>query len=108
MAAVVSILGHLHPGLTQEVKPMNKPPRPCGTCGKPAVRNGRCRLHDRQAEKRRGSSTERGYGARHGGWFTAETLNSVQGMHGLVEPRSVVAKFRSGVDGSECQIGIRQ
>jgi 5-methylcytosine-specific restriction protein A len=54
---------------------MNKPPRPCSVCGRaPVYRSGRCELHYRQSERRRGSSTERGYGARHVGWFRRVVL----------------------------------
>jgi 5-methylcytosine-specific restriction protein A len=47
----------------------SKPLRPCGHPGCPAlVQVGKCPEHskdNRQYDKRRGSSTERGYGARH-------------------------------------------
>jgi 5-methylcytosine-specific restriction protein A len=41
------------------------PPKPCTSpgCGAFALANGRCAAHNRQAERRRGTSTERGYDA---------------------------------------------
>jgi 5-methylcytosine-specific restriction protein A len=40
------------------------PPRPCSMCGKPVVRSGKCSKHYSQADRRRGTATQRGYTSR--------------------------------------------
>lgn len=53
---------------------MDKPPRPCSTCGRPVYRDGKCRTHFDAYERRRGNSHQRGYGQRHETVFRAEVL----------------------------------
>lgn len=52
----------------------NRPPKPCTRCGRPAkLGNSLCEKHLAQmranSDAKRGTSTERGYGARHEGKF---------------------------------------
>jgi len=54
---------------------MLAPPRPCSVCGRPVLRAGRCEVHCRQSERRRGSSSQRGYGVRHRRVFRAAVLD---------------------------------
>jgi len=53
---------------------MLAPPRPCLVCGRPVFRSGRCEVHYRQRERRRGSASQRGYGERHRRVFRAGVL----------------------------------
>ncbi|RAV17496.1 holin [Mycobacterium colombiense] len=53
---------------------LKRPPRPCTVCGQPVYRQARCRTHYKQAEKRRGNSSERGYGSRHERMFRRPVL----------------------------------
>jgi 5-methylcytosine-specific restriction enzyme A len=44
---------------------MLRPPKPCGKCGQKAIKGGLCTRHYKQADVRRGNSSERGYDQRH-------------------------------------------
>lgn len=49
----------------------------CSTVGCPElVATGRCEQHDREAEQRRGSAAQRGYGARHSTSFRTAVLTA--------------------------------
>jgi 5-methylcytosine-specific restriction protein A len=50
------------------------PPTPCSHCGAPVVRAGKCARHLKMADRQRGSSTARGYGAEHRDSFRAGVL----------------------------------
>lgn len=53
---------------------MQRAPRPCGKCGKRTYRGGLCIDCYKQADRRRGTSTQRGYDARHRNRFRAAVL----------------------------------
>lgn len=75
IAAHIPVQSSAHPSSIQTRLPaLQSPPRPCSTCGRPVFREGKCRDHYKQAERRRGSPTERGYGSRHENVFRAYVL----------------------------------
>jgi 5-methylcytosine-specific restriction protein A len=53
---------------------MQRAPRPCGKCGKRVYRGGLCADCYKQADLRRGTSTQRGYGKRHRDVFRVGVL----------------------------------
>jgi 5-methylcytosine-specific restriction protein A len=52
----------------------SSPMRPCSHCGAAVVRAGKCARHLKMADRQRGSSTARGYGAEHRDRFRAGVL----------------------------------
>lgn len=86
---------------------VRKPPRPCKVCGRPAIRNGRCDLHERQRSQRIGTSQQRGYDAQHEEHFRRNVLQQhpicclCQQMPSIVAdhyPHSRKALVRMGLD----------
>lgn len=53
---------------------MQSPPKPCRKCGQKVYKGGVCRPHYDQADRRRGTSTQRGYDDAHERLFRGPVL----------------------------------
>lgn len=93
---------------------MRRPPRPCSVCGAPVHRSGRCKQHYRQSEKRRGNSSERGYGAEHRECFRDVVLkrdpicvecDTMQSSHADHYPHTRRQLVRMGLDPNDPRYG---
>jgi 5-methylcytosine-specific restriction protein A len=91
---------------------MQAPPKPCRKCGAAVVRGGMCARHYKQADKRRGTSAERGYDGQHVRRFRSVVLErdpvcpcgepATRADHYPIERRDLV---KAGLDANDPAYG---
>ena len=69
----------------------SSPPRPCSQCGQPVVSRGKCARHAGQADRQRGTASERGYDTMHQSKFRARVLGDAGYVCVLCGEKATVA-----------------